>query len=61
MKKNQLKSLSLKKTAISSLNSAMIKGGLPTTNQSTVAPDPADIPTSPWWGFTNEASGCKHC
>ncbi|KAB8154053.1 hypothetical protein EZY14_006350 [Kordia sp. TARA_039_SRF] len=61
MKKNQLKSLKLKKTSISHLNLSTIKGGLPTTKQSTVAPDPADLPTSPYWGYTNEASGCDHC
>ncbi|WP_157560215.1 hypothetical protein U8527_05105 [Kordia algicida OT-1] len=61
MKKKGLKSLSLKKTSVSNLNAFTVKGGLPTTQQSTVAPSTEDVPTSPWWGFTNEASGCKHC
>jgi len=53
--------LNLNKELISNLDLGKVKGGLPTTQQSTVAPHPQDLPLSPWLGFTNEASGCKHC
>ena len=60
MKKTKIKSLNLRKTSVSLLNAHAIKGGLPTTTQSTVTSS-ADFPTTSDYGFSNEVSGCKHC
>lgn len=60
MKKTKIKLLNLGKTSVSKLNALGIKGGLPTTNQSTATPS-ADFPTTSDYGFTNEASGCRNC